>query len=324
MSAVIGIELDPDSLVLTRRRDFKWTFENLDEKDSPIPFPPGELFFEIDTGNRHNARQRLEVIGATGGTYRLGLFGQLTGPIDYNDIAQNPQGLPGDITDALEAVPAIGPGNVRVTPGLYYPSWFLNFHLHPNQTVDEQFINLVNKYTNDFFNLFDELFGVDIQTTVTTALDIELHVRSLKSYDEIGILSFLLNVTSSALRDFFNAVSDYVFNALDTIHVDFFWHRVFDIEFMGALAGRTIPPLEVVTSSLTGKRTEVRITVLEDGEDRFTVWPFEIDDTIANLKVESEDVDRIPDRSRWQLVFLDEGELAGGFPVARGTVRVQE
>jgi len=45
--AVIGIELEPDELVLTRGRDFSWAFENLDETGNPIPFPDGELFFEF-------------------------------------------------------------------------------------------------------------------------------------------------------------------------------------------------------------------------------------------------------------------------------------
>lgn len=45
--AVIGIDLVPDELVLTRGRDFSWSFENLNQTGNPTPFPPGELFFEF-------------------------------------------------------------------------------------------------------------------------------------------------------------------------------------------------------------------------------------------------------------------------------------
>ena len=45
----IGLELEPTTLVLTKGRDFKWTFENLDEDGEPEDYPPGDLFFVIDT-----------------------------------------------------------------------------------------------------------------------------------------------------------------------------------------------------------------------------------------------------------------------------------
>lgn len=51
--AVIGLELQPIQLVLTRGRDFKWSFQNLDENDSPLDFPPGELYFEFSVGSPH-------------------------------------------------------------------------------------------------------------------------------------------------------------------------------------------------------------------------------------------------------------------------------
>lgn len=43
----IGIELESDELVLTKGRDFRWTFENLDENNQPIDFPAGSLYFEF-------------------------------------------------------------------------------------------------------------------------------------------------------------------------------------------------------------------------------------------------------------------------------------
>jgi hypothetical protein len=52
-------------------------------------------------------------------------------------------------------------------------------------------------------------------------------------------------------------------------------------------------------------------------------WPFSITGSEAVLKIESEEADLIPNRTKWQLVFLPEGEPAGGDPVALGTVKVQ-
>jgi hypothetical protein len=47
--SVIGLELEPDVLVLTKHRDFKWVFDNVDKNDVPIPFPAGKLYFELET-----------------------------------------------------------------------------------------------------------------------------------------------------------------------------------------------------------------------------------------------------------------------------------
>ena len=53
-------------------------------------------------------------------------------------------------------------------------------------------------------------------------------------------------------------------------------------------------------------------------------WFFTVSGNKATLKVESEVVDRVADRSRWQLVFLPHGEAAGGVCLARGYVRRQK
>jgi len=52
-----------------------------------------------------------------------------------------------------------------------------------------------------------------------------------------------------------------------------------------------------------------------------TQWTFSISGATATLKVESTDADLIPARTQWQLVFLPTGEVAGGDPIAYGTVR---
>ncbi len=53
-------------------------------------------------------------------------------------------------------------------------------------------------------------------------------------------------------------------------------------------------------------------------------WLFTISGSGASLKVESIVVDTVPARTKWQLVFKATGEVAGGDPIARGSVKVQE
>lgn len=57
--------------------------------------------------------------------------------------------------------------------------------------------------------------------------------------------------------------------------------------------------------------------------DDYDDWNFVIDGATATLKVESTVADTIPARTKWQLVFLPEGEAAGGEAVALGSVQVQ-
>lgn len=45
--STIGIKLEADTLVLTRGRDFKWTFENLDDAGELVDYPAGQLYFEF-------------------------------------------------------------------------------------------------------------------------------------------------------------------------------------------------------------------------------------------------------------------------------------
>lgn len=50
--SVIGIELEPNLLIVTKGRDFRWDFENLDENDAPADYPPGDLYFEFANAQR--------------------------------------------------------------------------------------------------------------------------------------------------------------------------------------------------------------------------------------------------------------------------------
>lgn len=52
-------------------------------------------------------------------------------------------------------------------------------------------------------------------------------------------------------------------------------------------------------------------------------WQFSIVADSAALKVESTEADKIAARTKWQLVWLPDGEAAGGDPIAYGTVVVQ-
>lgn len=53
------------------------------------------------------------------------------------------------------------------------------------------------------------------------------------------------------------------------------------------------------------------------------VWEFTIDGSSAVIKVEHEIADTVPNRTKFQLVFLHENEPAGGDPVSLGTVQRQ-
>lgn len=439
--AVIGIELDTDTLVLTRGRDFRWSFDNLDtDGKTPIDYPAGELFFELVTGGEHNAMQEVRVTGASGGVYRFEFDGETTGDIDYYDATENPHGLDGDVTDALEALPNIGPGNVKVHPAQLFPVWQIDLTLNagkneiqqisftgnptggnfklgyagqvtsaidfgapaadvetalealstigtgnvrvtpvqgggyqvefigalaeqnvqqilayssgidlslptwffgltggffPSVKVStvadgsakftEKLVNTLNKTINDLFNSFDAMLGVDIDYVVHDNLNTTLKVTSLRAFTESDLITFSVDVTSTMVENFLNSVSTFV-GMFDTIHVDFFWNHVYKVEFIGELGNRPQPALVPDISDLEGLNDQqnVEVTVLAPGKERLTKWPFVIDGATASLKVESEDADKIPARTHWQLVFLPEGEAAGGDPIARGRVAVQE
>ncbi|AXC35018.1 hypothetical protein SEA_PRIYA_6 [Mycobacterium phage Priya] len=237
--ADLGIRVDADSLVLWRGRDFKWNFENLDASQTPIPYPPGRLFFELQTGGEHNALHRVYITGATGGTYTLKCNGIDTAAIDYNDVSENPQGLAGDISDAV--IGAVGAGNAVIHPVSLYPAWTLNFNLNSSKPLTEQLVNTINKTANDFFDTFDSLLGVDVEMTVTDQLNFKLVVTSRKSFDEVGVVTFAVDVTSTAVKNFFNAAAGLI-GAVNAVSTDFYWNREYNIEYTGDLALTPIPP----------------------------------------------------------------------------------
>ncbi|AHJ86371.1 structural protein [Mycobacterium phage 40AC] len=316
--ADIGIRVDADTLVLWRGRDFKWTFENLDAAGDPIAYPPGRLFFELQTGGEHNALHQVYVTGATGGTYALNINGTDTPAIDFNDVSENPQGLAGDIQDAVDA--AVGAGNAEVSPVSLYPAWTLNFNLNADKPLNEQLVNTINKAANDFFDTFDQLLGVDVEMTVTDALNFKLVVTSRRSFDEVGVVTFAVDVTSTAVKNFFNGFAGLI-GAVSTVSTDFYWNRTYAIEFVNELGLQEIPVTTADITNLTGTSKAVTVTVQEPGRHPLTIWDFVIEDTTATIKIESEEADTIGRGVKWQLVFLAQGEEAGGDPIALGTVQ---
>lgn len=160
--------------------------------------------------------------------------------------------------------------------------------------------------------------------TVTDERNVKLVATSRKSYNESGLITFAVDVTSGAIESLLNGVSQFL-GLFDTITVDFYWKHTYTVEFIGDLALDPQPALGADTTDLTGINDEQSVTVevLNPGKNPLTLWHFTIDGDLASLKVESEEVDKIPDRIPWQLVFLPDGEAAGGDPVALGQTKIK-
>lgn len=321
----IGVNLGTDQLVLTRGRDFKWSFENLDGSTPPQPvdFPAGDLFFELQTRGETNALQEVTVTQATGGTYILGFKDQWSPAIDFNDVTDNPHNLSGDITDALEGIPTIGAGNVEVHPSSLIPVWEVELTLNAGHVLSEQLVNTLNTTLTSLYNTFAGLLGVTVDFTIHDNLNLTVKVTSNRSFDEVGLITFVVDVTSTTITNALDAVADFlgVFNVL---HVNFYWVHKYTVEFIGELGLQPQPTITVDDSLLTGIDTpSVSVEVLDPGRAPVTKWIFDINETLAHLKVESEAADQIAANTKFQLVFLPEGEAAGGDPIAEGFVKVQ-
>lgn len=429
----IGLVLEPDTLVLTQGRDFKWSFENLDENDDPVDYPDGQLYFELDTGGEHNALQSVAVKGASGGTYTLSVGGQTTDDIDFYDATENPYGIDGDITDALEALSTVGAGNVYVHPARLYPVWEIAVELNAGKNevqeininglftsggnfklgfgghitglipygatdaevtqalealpdigvgdvlvtkvsdrqyrvefvenmagenhelilgfswgllwgltgdlfasvttrtltnglakLTEPIVNVLNKTVNDVFNSFEGLLGVDLDFVVNDSLNARIKATSRRAFVESDIITFSIDMTGQMIENAINNVAEFV-GLLETVEVDFYWNHHYQVEFINDLGNTEMAKMTADATDLEGDvaTPTVEVEVLDPGKSRYTYWNFSIDESTADLKVESSEVDLIGQRTLWQLVFLPDGEAAGGDPIARGTVRVQ-
>ncbi|QFG08588.1 hypothetical protein PBI_VANISOA_6 [Mycobacterium phage Vanisoa] len=313
----LGNFIKPDALYLTDRRDFEWKITNRDPKTKvEIPWPAGDYTLELETRGEHNAVHEVHIDGATGGTYTLKVNNVDTPAIDFNDVSENPQGLAGDISDAVFA--AVGP-NAVVHPVSLYPAWTLNFNLNSGKPLTEQLVNTINKAANDFFDTFEQLFGVDVTMVVTDTLNFKLKITSRRSFDEVGIITFAVDVTSTAVKNFFNSFAGLI-GAVNTVSTDFYWNRAYSIEFIEFLAKQPITPTTVNATSLTGTSKAARVDIVRPGKHPLTIFDFEVSGAHATVKIESDEADKIGHRTKWQFVQLLDGEPEGGTALQLGRV----
>ncbi|QFG12507.1 hypothetical protein PBI_TOAKA_6 [Mycobacterium phage Toaka] len=313
----LGTFIKPEALFLTDRRDFEWTIKNIDPRTKvESPWPAGDYTLELETRGEHNAIHEVLITGATSGTYTLKVNNVDTAPIDYNDVSENPQGLAGDIGDAIRG--AVG-DNAVVHPVTLYPSWTLNFNLNSGKPLTEQTVNTINKAVNDFFDLFDQLFGVDIEMTVTDALNFKLQVTSIRSFSEVGLVTFAVDVVGTNVKNFVNAVSGMA-GTVNTVSTDFYWNRTYQIEFTNYLGLQPVVLTTANASGLGGTNKRVQVTVVRPGREKLTVFPFTVVGSSATVKIESDEADLIPNRCKWQFVQLLDGEPAGGTAKQLGRV----
>ena len=127
--SLIGVDIPADRLMLQKGRDFQWSFTNLNSDNEPVNFPAGQLYFEFDTGNEHNAVQDVAMTMASGGTYTLGLDGAFSPNIDYYDVVNAPQNMGVDIQSAVESITGLA-GNVQVHSVSLRPEWVVKLTLN--------------------------------------------------------------------------------------------------------------------------------------------------------------------------------------------------
>ena len=449
---VIGTDVEQDELILQRRRDLVWIFDHIDEFDEPEDFPPGELFFELVTGGEHNCVQQVEILQSEGGTYRLSYDGVLSDPIDYYQADDSPYDMTIDVRSALENIPAIGAGNVRVSTTKLDPVWNLNFILagtsqneiqelsvvnllgwlgeqlgegdmvlsyretdsdpisfessaaeievaleglpqigvgnvvvteptpgkfnvefvgllaardvdlievrayeknaldffgggitgnlltrYSSKTIqngrravlDGRMMDLLTRKINEFFSMFDDTISISLEFVIDSNVDFTVVCRSDVGYSEVDLLTFDVIFAASALKTFLDNQT-LLAGAVSAVTVDQYWNHVYTVEFIDEAGNMPHPQLVGDASGLTNYVVgqvlvpEVVTTVQDLGQAALTKWVFDIDGYRASLKVESEAVGLIGNRTRWQLVFLPAGESAGGDPISRGVVRIQE
>lgn len=142
--ADLGKTLDLDMLTLVTGRDFEWTVDHTGGA--------GELFLELDTGGEHNAIQTVDLIGATGGNYRLGVSGQQTAAINFYTATSNPYSMSDTVRVALEALSTVGVGNVAVQPAKLFPVWEIGIKLNAGRN-EIQMVDLMGYYSGGSFKL---------------------------------------------------------------------------------------------------------------------------------------------------------------------------
>lgn len=315
--------------------------------------PVWKIYLSLNAGS-NEVQRIIFAAGVSDGTFKLSHDGNFTGALDFGISAA-------DMQTALRGLTSIGSGNCTVTkvsdheylvefigakaatdvpqimgwgvglgflligalpPGMIQTSTLVN----GSAKISEPLMNLVNATINDFFDNFEDLLGVDLDMAITDALNMTLTVTSQTVFRESDLITFTVDATSTAIEAFFNTVSTFL-GKIDTIDVDFYWKHIYQVEFVGDLANTTQAALVADISDLdaTSVNTTASVTVevIQAGQPEFAKWSFDIDGDTASIEVESEVADLIVDRTPWQLVFLPDGEEAGGDPIALGVVKVQ-
>jgi hypothetical protein len=303
---IIGVELDPVPLILTRGRDFRWTFQHKDKDDKPVNFPSGKLFFELQTGGAASCQQTLEVDRANGGTWKLGAT---VLPFDAK-VAQ--------VQAAVEALPSVGAGNVTVSAA-YTPQWIFSGSI-TGVTVTQNQQEGINLAVNKLYDAVQGITGTDITFKYNNP-GFLITVTSRSSLDEATLAGWVVNTFNVNVQ---NAIKTVLGAASVSAVTEFYApKRLYTIDFGNKLTHQPVAALVPDATGLTGQTPAVIPVVVSVGATGITEWDFVITGSSAVLKVESEEVDKISNRTHWQLVWMPSGEPAGGDPVARGVTRVQ-
>ena len=194
--------------------------------------------------------------------------------------------------------------------------------------LDGRMMDLLTRKINEFFAMFDDTISISLEFVIDSNVDFTVVCRSDVGYSEVDLLTFDVIFAASALQTFLNNQTLLV-GAVSAVTVDQYWNHVYTVEFIDEAGNMPHPQLVGDASELVNYVTglslapEVATKVNDVGQAALTRWVFDIVGDTASLKVESEHLERIGNRTRWQLVFLPDGEPAGGQTVGRGVVRVQ-
>ena len=311
MTSMIGVELDPIPLIITKGRDFRWSFQHRDKDGKDIAFPAGRLYFELQTGGASSSSQSIELDRATGGSFSVSLGGSRSAALPFDARAAVVQA-------ALEGLPSVGVGNVRVSADVT-PVWLFTGSITGVTPV----AGAVKGAVETVFSAIPDILGVDVAFTFNNP-GYEISVTARRVFDESSFGTWTFNqaaVAGSAVQVALNKVFG---SGAVTVNQVYFPKRLFHVSFQGSLANSAVGALSADVSGLSGQRQAAVPLVVTPGVSGVTLWEFTIAGTKASLKVESEAVDKVANRTHWQLVWLPAGEPAGGDPVARGVVRVQQ
>lgn len=314
--ADIGIRPEGSSLVLWHNRDFRWTFQNLDKVGRPVDFEPGRLFFELQTRGEHSAEQTITLNRADGGNYTLTGLGGTTANIPFDDEAP-------DLRAKLEALPGGGAGNVRVS-GLYFPQWLLTvtFSGANAPTFPRNVQRAIDAAVRNALSTVETLLGGNfVLQSVYTPPTWTFTVTVRHGMTENDLLTYIVDILNTTVLNAIKNLPDVVDTGV-SVHEFYAPKRVFTVQFQNSLSNQPIPALVPAYSGLTGSTPIVEVEVDEPGKHPLTIWDFVIDGSNASIKVESEEVNKVSQRTPWQLVFLPDGEESGGEGIDKGTVTI--